>query len=240
MLKRFEGRWGRIDELVIYFALALAFLAQILPNVIPATRQFLDGGGANAVIIFALAGMFRLMTTLRREMASPSAIKRVGLGDVIGSEMTNNAVFQNLDVFAHSTRAYSSLIEHTSARFGNVRILINSAPSYIGNEESDRGSLEDVVRKWNRLLANGRINSLNIRTYDFASAFHFMIADGRVAQFGLFDMRGSTGTGDFSTYTPNKQDPTGERLMKDLEMFFEIGFNDLSRELTGVREDKQD
>ena len=51
MLKRFEGRWDRIEELVIYVALALAFLAQILPNVIPAARQFLDGGGANAVIV---------------------------------------------------------------------------------------------------------------------------------------------------------------------------------------------
>ncbi len=84
-----------------------------------------------------------------------------------------------------------------------------------------------MLNSWNELHKEGKIKSLNIKYYRFDPTFHFMILNGRLVHFGLFQPKHiNPGPEILTSYIVNEDTNSGMQLVNDFKIIFETMWNE--------------
>lgn len=91
------------------------------------------------------------------------------------------------------------------------------------------GDFNSAIHRWYRLQDDGRIEQIEIHTYNFPSNFHFMVVDYDSAQFGLLRHGYKYPiVVTLNTFILNNESSGGSKLIEDYTILFENIFKNYS------------
>ena len=108
----------------------------------------------------------------------------VTLGDAFRSAAILAPRVQHLRIYSITSAQMVSFLEHSGIVVDRCSLLISRATS---GQPLMEGQIEAALQGWRALVENGKINSLEVRRYDFYPTEYEAIFDSTFLIVGLFD-----------------------------------------------------
>ena len=140
--------------------------------------------------------------------------------------------YTKMDLFTHTSHIYVRGFLDSKVRVKKVRILLRDFetldavqfPYAIMHKRRIQAQSELKVEEWKKLQQEGKIESLEIRFYQFEPMGHFMIMDEKTLYFGLYTWEaGHPGVGSRQhiAYCVDGNTKAGRPMIADFQFRFD-------------------
>ena len=174
-------KWGRIflvaRKIVFYLALSIIVVLNMAKLIFPALPEIVDINISLALICAALITIHaQLDKAYTKKSSDINSSNR--FFDGLNSIILKKKVIKTLDVFAWTSRTYCACIRDADVIIQKVRLLIYKPKGTPPNN--------DILSLWNDMYKNGKIQSLEIKFYEFEPTYHFALIDNKEYHFGFY------------------------------------------------------
>lgn len=154
--------------------------------------------------------------------------------------LRRNQNYETLDILASTGTLYYYAFRDSSVEAQSVRLLLRSTkeldeiriPSSDSAKQDYNTELSRMVWNWKELQKTGRIRRLEIKFYPFDPLFHFLIADGKLSHFGLFQPKHDIpGTEVLNSFVVDNVAVGGLQLVNDFRVEFDTIWKSFALEL---------
>ncbi|MDR2720433.1 MAG: hypothetical protein LBC03_06500 [Nitrososphaerota archaeon] len=216
--------WNRIEKKVIYCALSIVLLLEMLSYFIPSISQYYDQRAVIIIFCFTLILLFKTID----EHILKSSKKHLEIADSfaagLSATLLENKKIDSVDIFARTTTTYCNAIRTSNIKINTLRILVVN-PEILDKNNHSRID-EDL---WRGLVKQKLIKNLEIKYYDFLPIAHFAIINKRCVHFGMYKMsKQYPGYELFNNYDILGKDAICDTFLTDFKEFFENIYNDHS------------
>jgi hypothetical protein len=218
----------KIEKRAIYSALFLYFVLQLAAMFIPSVASFMSAGGSLAFIAGILLIIFRFLD--ERLDGKPDSLKSSNsFVQSVSAFLRENKEYKSVDILAQNGFLYYTAIKESGVKIRNLRILFRSAkdltvvqfPSDEKGKEGFKQQLSQMVMSFEQLQRSGVISKLSIAYYEFDLMTYFMLLDGKLVHFGLYQPKTAYPGSDVTNSYFVSNEGQGENLVKDFTAQFD-------------------
>ena len=216
-------RWERIERQTTYAALYILLASELLRHFVAAIQTALESGGEITLLAFAMLLVFRIIDERMAEQRG-GVTKPRSFADGVALACGGGEVLERVEILADTSGKYCTFIKDANVRIETLRLLVRW-----GRADGENNQLEDkqenadeataTLRKWQALVASGRIKNFEWGCYRSSPSLHFMLVDGSRCVFGLFRPGKPVAT----LQSLNFYDSTGagQSMLKSCQDYFE-------------------
>ena len=222
--------WDRVEKWVIYGVLFAVCVLELLSLAVPDVGRWVDTRGAFILMSFVLIFVFRYLDARirRRDPLTVCEGRQQELIDALREKQK----WDKVDLFTHTSSVYVRGFLDSGATAKEVRILLRDFqeldqvrfPHAVQDKEVIQSQSKRAVADWTRLQQEGKIESLEIKYYQYEPMGHFIILDKRSLCCGLYTWEGDhpgVGSRKHEAYIADGKTVTGRAMIDDFQLRFD-------------------
>lgn len=218
--------WERAERGIVYAALSLLLLAELVSKFVPRLKHILDGGGEIVLLTGALLMIFRIIDDRLREREEGIAVGQ-SFGAAVNLAFQGSKEVNEVILYAFSSASYYVLVRDCNVRIKKLRLILFDPPQVPrtqGNSDADSVERDMVKTEVQKALNNWKqhVASIEYKLCAERPDMHFMIVDGHRGVFGLFGLK----EGSFRellrrTLALSDSNEAGRAMIQNCAAFFE-------------------
>ena len=184
-----KALWDRVEKYVIIAAIAIYIALDTFSIFIPAMNGWVTERGYLILLSAIVAAL-----SLRINEKKPESITRSKkiVRDLV-TLLEKEKQYDHVYILAVNGYQYYNAFKDSGVKVKEMNLLLRKTediasiclPKYDTDKKMLAESSQNIIRDFNALQENGRIETLNISFYDFDTTMHFMVLDNKHLFFGL-------------------------------------------------------